>query len=202
MPSLEIENSLKGSVAGVDEAGRGPWAGPVVAAAVILNHKRLPAHINDSKKVTAVMRLKLYSAIIKTAQIGIGKAEVEEIDQYNILEATKMAMQRAVRALPIMPNHVLVDGNHLPEFPCAAMAIVKGDSRCLSIAAASIIAKVTRDKIMLNLHQQYPQFGWQSNAGYGTKEHHEALRKFGITPHHRKSFSPVRALLMSYAVEA
>ncbi len=195
MPDLTIEQSVGGIVAGIDEAGRGPWAGPVVAAAVILDYHSIPQGMDDSKKLTKKHREKLFPLIMQQCRTGIGIADCEEIDRLNILQATKLAMLRAVEALPIIPDTALVDGNSLPDLPCNAQAVIKGDSKSLSIAAASIIAKVTRDRIMAGLHMEFPQYGWDSNAGYGTKQHQEALAGYGITPHHRKSFAPVKRAL-------
>lgn len=184
-------------VAGIDEAGRGPWAGPVVAAAVILDPATLPPGVHDSKQIKAHKREALFEAIQSCAlATGVGIAGVEEIDTLNILEATKLAMCRATEALAIAPQFALVDGNQLPRnLPCPAKAIIDGDALSLSIAAASIIAKVTRDRIMHTLAQQHPHYGWDRNAGYGTKQHQEALARYGVTAHHRRSFAPIRRLL-------
>ena len=196
IPDLTLEDDARGPVAGVDEAGRGPWAGPVIAAAVILERSTVPQGINDSKKLGPRRREELYAALrASSARIGIGGASAGEVDGLNVLAATMLAMRRAVAALDSTPAHVLVDGNRLPELPCAATAVVGGDRRSLSIAAASIVAKVTRDRIMARLAARYPEFGWERNAGYGTAEHRAALGRFGPTPHHRRSFSPVAALL-------
>tara|TARA_A100001037_G_scaffold306485_1_gene351926 strand:- start:6753 stop:7355 length:603 start_codon:yes stop_codon:yes gene_type:complete len=192
MPDFSLEATVPHPVAGIDEAGRGPWAGPVVAAAVILPPHDTPTGIDDSKRLTKARRADLFDQIIAVAVVGIGEAQVVEIDALNIFQATMLAMQRAVSALTTPPAHVLVDGNHLPDLPCDAQAIVKGDSRSLSIAAASIIAKETRDRHMRELGQQYPGYGWERNAGYGTREHAEALQRIGPCPHHRRSFKPVR----------
>lgn len=197
MPDYVLEEAIKGHVAGVDEAGRGPWAGPVVAAAVILRKEVIPSGLRDSKKLSAKKREALFPLIMQQAWVGVGVSEVEEIDEINILEATFLAMQRAVAALPVAPDKVLVDGNMLPKLNCPAEAIIKGDDKSLSIAAASIIAKVTRDNIMVKLHQDYPQFGWIKNSGYGTADHIAALNQHGPTPLHRKSFKPIRALLVA-----
>jgi ribonuclease HII len=191
-PDLTLEAAVPHPVAGVDEAGRGPWAGPVVAAAVILPPADVPAGIDDSKRLSRRRRAELFEEIRDKALVGIGEASVREIDTLNILQATLLAMRRAVDALTILPAHVLVDGNRLPDLPCATQAVVKGDSRSLSIAAASIIAKVTRDRSMRELADAFPGYGWERNAGYGTKEHAEALRRIGPTPHHRHSFRPVQ----------
>jgi len=183
-------------VAGVDEAGRGPLCGPVVAAAVILDPARLPEGLNDSKKLTARARDRLHEAVLATAQVGVGLASVEEIDALNILRASHLAMLRAVAALPQAPDHLLIDGNLLPRgLTVSAEAIVKGDARSLSIAAASVIAKVERDRIMVDLAQQHPGYGWDRNAGYPTKDHLAALANLGVTPHHRRSFRPVHNML-------
>lgn len=194
-PSYTIESSFTGIVAGVDEAGCGPWAGPVVAAAVILNPHRRTTHINDSKKLTREDREELYKTIIERAHTATGMATVEEIDAINILEAAKLAMQRAFEGLSIMPDVALVDGNRQPKLPCPVKMIIGGDESCMSIAAASIIAKVTRDHIMQELAQEFPYYGWHTNAGYGTARHQNGLKEYGVTPHHRRSFAPIRALL-------
>ena len=197
MPDDELERALGGWVAGVDEAGRGPWAGPVVAAAVVLAPGRIPEGIADSKTLSRQRRVCLYQAIMATASVGIGEASVEEIDRLNILAATMAAMRRAVLALPAPPDAVLVDGNRTPDLPYPAQAVVKGDARSLSIAAASIIAKVTRDGAMARLATRHPGYGWERNAGYGTAEHRAALAKLGLTRHHRRSFAPIKNLLDS-----
>ena len=194
MPDLSLEATVPHPVAGIDEAGRGPWAGPVVAAAVILPAEDVPGGIDDSKRLSRQRRAALFEEICDRSVIGIGEASVAEIDALNILQATFLAMRRAVDALATLPAHILVDGNRLPELPCDAQAIVRGDSRSLSIAAASIIAKETRDRSMRRLAKAFPSFGWERNMGYGTKEHAEALRRIGPTPHHRRSFKPVREL--------
>ena len=195
MPDFEIELGIPGLVAGIDEAGRGPWAGPVVAAAVILDRARLPAGIDDSKKLTAKKRDALYDAIMDTAMVGIGEASVAEIDRLNILQATFLAMKRALAALPVRPDHALVDGNRLPPLDIRASAIVRGDARSLSIAAASIIAKTWRDRLMTKLAEKHPDYGWERNAGYGTAAHARALALVGISDFHRKSFAPIRKLM-------
>lgn len=196
-PDLTHEARLGGLVAGVDEVGRGPWAGPVVAAAVIIPaHTALPPGINDSKKLSATRRDALFDALTSHTQFGIGQASVEEIDELNILQATGLAMRRALHALPIPPDAALIDGNRIPNgLTCRAECLVKGDSRSLSIAVASIIAKVTRDRLMARLAAQHPFYGWEKNAGYGTKAHQEGLRLHGVTPHHRRSFRPIRECL-------
>ena len=196
MPDFSLESAHGGLVAGVDEAGRGPWAGPVVAAAVILHPARIPGGINDSKKLSPARRDALYDVILDHAiASGVGIATVEEIDEINILAATMLAMQRAVSLLSPAPTLVLIDGNRAPALPCAVQTVVGGDATSLSIAAASIIAKVTRDRVMAELSRQYPGYGWEKNAGYGTAAHQQCLAERGLTPHHRKSFAPIKALL-------
>ncbi len=183
-------------VAGVDEVGRGPLAGPVVAAAVRLDPARIPPGLMDSKALSARRRTALAAELHACADVCIAQASVAEIDQLNILHAAMLAMERAVAGLARAPDHVLVDGNRLP--PALAetgRAIVKGDARCLSIAAASIVAKVSRDRLMVDLAQQHPGYGWDKNAGYPTKQHLAALRNLGVTPHHRRSFKPVHNIL-------
>ena len=197
-PDFSIEKRYTGIITGIDEAGRGPWAGPVVASAVILDRKNIPEGIGDSKKLSAAKREKLFPLIQKQALFGIGIASVEEIDTLNILGATKLAMRRAIDALPVMPDIALIDGNQLPDLPCKGVTVVKGDSLSLSIAAASIIAKVTRDHLMQELAIAHPHFAWERNAGYGTKAHQDGLKSYGITPHHRKSFAPIRKILVDY----
>ena len=192
MPDLSLEASLPPPVAGIDEAGRGPWAGPVVAAAVILPADRAPDGIDDSKRLSRERRAELYERIQAAATIGVGEASVGEIDALNVLQATMLAMRRAVEALGTSPSHALVDGNRLPDLACPARAVIGGDSRSLSIAAASIVAKETRDRIMRRLARLHPGYGWERNAGYGTPEHARALAALGPTPHHRRSFRPVR----------
>ncbi|CUH78651.1 ribonuclease HII [Tropicibacter naphthalenivorans] len=183
-------------VAGVDEVGRGPLAGPVVAAAVILLPEAIPDGLNDSKKLTAKRRDLLMPLIQQSCLVGIGEATVEEIDEINILQASFLAMKRAVENLPEKPGHILVDGNRLPVgLPCAATPIVGGDARSPSIAAASIVAKTWRDDVMKKIATQFPGYGWETNAGYPTKCHKSALRDMGVTPHHRRSFKPVRDIL-------
>ncbi|MEM9343340.1 MAG: ribonuclease HII [Pseudomonadota bacterium] len=182
-------------IAGVDEAGRGPLAGPVVAAAAVLDPKDIPDGLGDSKTLSASKRGTLYDAIRKSAEVSVGIASVEEIDDLNIYHASHLAMVRAVQGLATV-DVVLIDGNAIPrDLTYPAEAIVKGDARCLSIAAASIIAKVTRDRIMVDLAQQHPGYGWEKNAGYGTKAHKEGLESHGVTPHHRRSFAPVHNIL-------
>ncbi|MDE2462392.1 MAG: ribonuclease HII [Alphaproteobacteria bacterium] len=182
-----------GPVCGVDEAGRGPLAGPVVAAAVIfLDRQRIPRGLDDSKKLSALAREQLHAQILQNAVVGIGEASVDEIDLLNIRRATHLAMARAVAALSVTPAYALVDGNDAPPLLCPCQTIIGGDGLSLSIAAASIIAKVTRDHLMLRLHQDHPGYGWDSNMGYSTRTHLVALNRLGPTPHHRRSFAPVR----------
>jgi ribonuclease HII len=192
MPDYSLEAASPAPVCGVDEVGRGPLAGPVVAAAVILDADNIPAGLDDSKKLKAARREALFTEISACAAIGIGAASAREIDQLNILGATMLAMRRAVLALPMLPAMALVDGNRAPDLPCLVETVVKGDGRSLSIAAASIIAKVTRDRAMRALHHRYPAYGWDSNAGYPTAVHRAALTEHGPCPHHRRSFAPVR----------
>ena len=199
-PSFAFEDQLRDDpntrIAGVDEAGRGPLAGPVVAAAVVLDPVCIPQGLNDSKALTAPKRSALLDLILDQAEVGIGEASVDEIDRINILRASPLAMCRAIAALPQTPDHVLIDGNLLPrDLTLPATPIVKGDSLSLSIAAASIVAKTRRDAIMWDLAQQYPGYGWETNQGYPTKCHKDALRNLGVTPHHRRSFKPVHNIL-------
>jgi ribonuclease HII len=205
MPTLEEEIALfeqgYSFVAGLDEAGRGCLAGPVVAAAVILKlddadlATRLYG-VRDSKQITAQARERLYSVIIHHAlAVGVGVGSVELIDQRNILQATKYAMRSALTQLSLSPHALLLDALLLHDIPLPQRSLIKGDARCLSIAAASIIAKVTRDRLMLELHEQYPHYGFDQHKGYGTPAHLAALREHGVTPIHRQSFAPVRELL-------
>ncbi|WP_417250214.1 ribonuclease HII [Celeribacter sp.] len=183
-------------IAGVDEVGRGPLAGPVVAAAVWLPMDAVPEGLNDSKALTEKRRLVLYEQIMEVGDVSIAQATVEEIDEINILQASLLAMERAVAGLKTPADYVLVDGNKIPAaFGLDAEAVVKGDARSVSIAAASIIAKTWRDRLMVDLAQQHPGYGWEKNAGYGTKAHMEGLRNIGVTPHHRRSFKPIHNIL-------
>jgi ribonuclease HII len=195
MISFDFEDRHAGLVAGVDEAGRGPWAGPVVAAAVILDRAQLPPGLNDSKKLSEAARERLFDPIMASSRHGIGMASVAEIDSLNIRWATMLAMERAVAALGVAPGHVLVDGNRLPRWGHAATAIIKGDALSLSIAAASILAKVTRDRLMQQLDAECPGYGWARNKGYGTADHARALATLGVTAHHRRSYAPIRKYL-------
>jgi len=183
-------------VAVVDEVGRGPLAGPVTAAAVILDSQSIPQGLNDSKKLTARRRAEIADDIWLMAQVAVAHASVAEIDELNILRASHLAMQRAIDELPQRPDHVLIDGNMIPRgLKISAQTIVKGDARSLSIAAASIVAKVARDRIMCALAADFPGYGWDSNAGYPSKAHKMALQSLGVTPHHRRSFKPVHNIL-------
>lgn len=203
MPDLSLENfhaaRLKVSalrVCGVDEAGRGPWAGPVTAAAVILDPARLPAGIDDSKKLNEARREALYDEIIETAvAYAVIAIDAPDIDRLNILAATHLAMVRAVSALPLVPSLALIDGNRAPALDCEAVTIVKGDALSLSIGAASILAKVTRDRIMVQADQDFPGYGFARHKGYGVPEHMKALAHLGPCPLHRLSFKPVAASL-------
>lgn len=182
-------------IAGVDEAGRGPWAGPVVAAAVILDPERIPDNIDDSKAMDEESRAFLYNRIMKVADVGVGVAELDRIDRDNILGATLWAMGAAVAALKTQPRLVLIDGNKAPRISVTTRTIVKGDAKCLSIAAASIVAKVTRDRIMMSLAREYPGYGFERHKGYGTPEHQAAITKLGVCALHRRSFKPVQLAL-------
>jgi len=182
--------------AGVDEVGRGPLAGPVVAAAVILDPQQPIEGLADSKKLSEVKRNRLALEIKERAlSWALGRAEIEEIDEINILHASMLAMKRAVEALHIQPEHAMIDGNRCPELACSAEAVVKGDQKVACISAASIIAKVARDNEMVEMEQQYPGYGFASHKGYPTKVHMQALQELGVTPIHRRSFSPVAKLL-------
>ena len=196
MPDYSYESYYQGSVAGVDEAGRGPLAGPVVTAAVILDPDNIPVGLDDSKKLSESKREFLYKEIFTTAQFGIGIAEPEEIDRINVLAATMIAMQRAVADLPSKPSAILVDGNRTPHFDISCQAIVKGDSKSLSIAAASIIAKVTRDRLMILADTRFPGYGMSCHKGYPTITHRFALEQIGASPLHRRSYAPVNAVLI------
>jgi ribonuclease HII len=199
-PDFSEERKLIASgarlVAGVDEVGRGPLAGPVTAAAVVLDPNRIPAGLNDSKALSAKVRDRLFDEIHSVAEVSVAHATVEEIDRLNILRASHLAMCRAVSGLPRPPDQALIDGNMIPrDLGCDGVALIKGDARSVSIAAASIVAKVVRDRIMVDLAQQHPGYGWEKNAGYPTKAHREALLSLGVTPHHRRSFKTVYNIL-------
>lgn len=203
MPNFNLEELARGEghtvVAGVDEAGRGPWAGPVVAGAVILDAETLnPAlrfGLDDSKKLSPARRNELFELLGAEATIGVGCADVAEIDAVNILEATMRAMARAIDALGRRPDLALIDGNRAPPLPCKVRCVVGGDGKSLSIAAASIVAKVTRDRLMVELAARFPGYGWERNAGYGTAEHRDALMRLGVSDQHRRSYAPVRKML-------
>lgn len=183
-------------IAGVDEVGRGPLSGPVTAAAVILKADSLPEGLNDSKKLSAKKREAVEASIFASAEVAIAHATVEEIDTHNILRASHLAMERAVAMLNLAPDYLLIDGNLIPAgLTLPAEAVIKGDGKSLSIAAASIVAKLARDRIMVDLAQQFPGYGWERNAGYPSKQHREALVNLGVTPHHRRSFKPVHKIL-------
>lgn len=196
--SLEADALKRGArlIAGVDEVGRGPLAGPVTAAAVILDPARIPQGLNDSKKLSAKRRVELAAELAEVAQVSIAHATVEEIDALNILRASHLAMERAILGLAVAPDHVLIDGNMVPRgLSISAETVVRGDARSVSIAAASIIAKICRDRIMWDLAQHYPGYGWETNMGYPSKCHKSALENIGVTPHHRRSFKPVHNIL-------
>ena len=199
MPDFSVESLLGGPVAGIDEAGRGPWAGPVVAAAVILDPPKLPteliAGLDDSKKLRKPVRELLYDHVTASTAHGVGMASVAEIDEMNILQAAMLAMRRAFGNLPEAPRYAIVDGNRDPGLGVPTRCLVGGDASSLSIAAASILAKVTRDRIMEGLAREFPGYGWETNAGYGTKHHQQGLAEFGVTLHHRKTFAPIAKLL-------
>lgn len=190
-PDYSVESGLSGLVAGVDEAGRGPLAGPVVAAAVILDPRAIPEGLNDSKKLSEQARERLFQHIYDCAIVGVGIATVEDIDRINVLHATMLAMERAIMSLSSVPAMALIDGNRAPKLDIPSQTIVGGDAKSVSIAAASVIAKVTRDRMMHELHMRHPEYAWDRNKGYGTAAHLEALRHHGPTPHHRRSFAPV-----------
>lgn len=196
--SIELAAAAKGAriIAGVDEVGRGPLAGPVTAAAVVLDPECIPDGLNDSKKLSEKRRLALYDLIEAHAEVSIAHASVEEIDALNILRASHLAMERAIAGLPRRPDIALIDGNMIPRgLIIPAQAVIKGDGLSVSIAAASIMAKIRRDYVMRDLAQHYPGYGWETNAGYPSKSHIEALQNLGVTPHHRRSFKPVHNIL-------
>jgi ribonuclease HII len=182
---------------GIDEAGRGPWAGPVVAAAVILDPKNIPPGLNDSKKLNAARREALFDPILQTATVGVGIVNAAAIDEINILQATYLAMSKAIMALKQQPTLALIDGNRAPKISIRTQTIIGGDAKSLSIAAASIIAKVTRDRMMHDLDRQYPGYGFANHKGYGTAHHMESLQRLGSCPEHRRSFAPIAKLTIS-----
>lgn len=194
LESVEIELN-GGPIAGIDEAGRGPWAGPVVAAVVVLDPHNLPDGIDDSKALDGDQRETVFKQIIASAQYGVGIASIERIDRDNILNATLWAMAEAVAQLALPPRLALIDGNRAPRLACETRTIVKGDAKCLSIAAASIVAKVTRDRLMMTLAREHPGYGFERHKGYGTPEHKAALERLGVSPIHRRSFKPVQLAL-------
>ncbi len=200
IPDYSFELAAQGRgflrIAGVDEVGRGPLAGPVTAAAVVLDPARIPEGLNDSKKLTKRARARLYEELMQVADVSIAHASVEEIDVLNILRASHLAMMRALAGLKTPADYALIDGNMLPrDLTLPAEAIIKGDARSQSISAASIMAKTCRDCVMLSLAQQHPGYGWETNVGYGSKSHMMALQNLGVTPHHRRSFKPVHNML-------
>lgn len=205
MPDFSYEQQIhtSGLIVGLDEAGRGPWCGPVVAACVgwldLKCPEGLACTLNDSKKLSPQKREMLFDQIIAATPIwGIGQASAQEIDEINILQASFLAMRRALDQViqkGFIPQVALIDGNRLPDWQMEKQAIIGGDGKSLSIAAASILAKVTRDRIMVDLAQKYPYYGWEKNAGYGTKEHQNGLKKYGITPEHRRSYAPIQKIL-------
>jgi ribonuclease HII len=200
LPSFTRERKIEGPVAGIDEAGRGPLAGPVYAAAVILDPARLPRGLDDSKVMTADAREKAFDKIMERAlAVGVGVADVSEIDAINILQATMLAMQRAAEQLSIAPVAALVDGNRAPALACPVETIIDGDAKSMSIAAASIIAKVTRDRVMCALDAAHPGYNWTSNKGYGTRDHLAALERLGPSVQHRRSFAPVAQRKLPFA---
>ena len=195
LPDFTIEEECDGPVCGVDEVGRGALCGPVVAAAVILDRDDCPIGINDSKRLSRNRREELCEEIVLSAAVGVGLAEVAEVEELNVLNATLVAMERAVSSLCLIPETALIDGNTVPNLFCSSRAVVRGDQISVSIAAASIIAKVTRDRLMTDLAAQYPGYGWEANSGYGTRQHIQAIRTLGITRHHRRGFGPVARIL-------
>ena len=194
-PSYKFDQVYETPIIGVDEVGRGHLAGPVISAAIVLNKEKIPEGINDSKKLSKKKREVINEELISQHKFAIGIASVEEIDKINILQASLLAMKRAVLNLNIKPQTILVDGNKLPDLEYNMYPIIKGDSKSISIAAASIIAKVYRDKLMQDLSLQYPGYYWEKNSGYGTKQHLLALNNLGVTPIHRKSFAPIYNML-------
>ena len=199
-PNIEInlraKLGLDTRIAGVDEVGRGPWAGPVTACAVVLNPANIPEGLADSKALSAKKRDALFEPILESADVGIAHVSVQYIDRLNILQASLLAMKLALEELNTAAEFALIDGNKAPpNLQMPSECLIKGDARCLSIAAASIVAKVTRDRMMVSLAQQFPHYGWETNAGYGTKVHQEGLKNYGVTQHHRRSFKPIHNIL-------
>ena len=199
MPDFEFEKQYSGPVFGLDEVGRGPLAGPVVAACVYIPEECYTLHfigeIKDSKKLSEKKLESLYALITEHCEWQVAELSPREIDKINILQASLKAMSMALSNMNTQPSHALVDGNKLPQIPCPATAVVKGDSKSISIAAASIVAKVSRDRIMKQLHEEYPHYGWNSNVGYPSKAHLEGIDVYGITEHHRKSYAPIKNFL-------
>ena len=199
MPDFELENIYNGPVFGLDEVGRGPLAGPVVAACVYIPkeiyEQPFIRELKDSKAIAKPKLEKLYALITEHCEWRVAEITPEEVDNINVLQASLKAMASALKSMSVRPAHALVDGNKLPQLPCPAQSVIKGDNKSYSIAAASIIAKVTRDRIMKELHLEFPHYGWHSNAGYGAKVHLDAINLHGITPHHRKSFAPIKNFL-------
>ena len=196
-PCFKLERDHPTPLAGVDEAGCAPLAGPVVAAAVVLDRDRFPRGIDDSKKLDLETREAIYARLQKQARFGVGICSVEEIDTLNIYWARMLAMIRAVEALGFEPAMVMVDGNRCPKWERSSVAVIAGDAKCRSIAAASIVAKVTRDRIMADYAEVHPGYGWERNRGYPTPDHRRALRELGPTPLHRRSFGLVREVLVT-----
>lgn len=199
MPDFELENMYDGPVFGLDEVGRGPLAGPVVAACVYIPkscyEQAFIRELKDSKTIPKPRLEKLYALITEHCEWRVAEITPEEVDRINVLQASLQAMALALQSMSVAPAFALVDGNQLPELPCSAQSVVKGDNKSYSIAAASIVAKVTRDRIMKDLHREFPHYGWESNAGYGAKVHMDGINMHGITPHHRKSFAPIKNFL-------
>ena len=205
MPDFFFENYTKGDVVGIDEVGRGSWAGPVVSCAVLIQGKKVDGDlfnlIKDSKEMSPLSRMSIYKKILynKSFHVGVGLSSVEEIDELNIQEATFLSMKRAFNNLRGLKYRnielVLVDGNKAPKFECDVKCIIRGDKKSFSISSASIVAKVTRDKIMIELSDKFPGYGWETNMGYGTLKHKNALDKLGVNKFHRKSFKPIKNIL-------